>query len=144
MYYLLPFLYGRKPRLIVHSHNSFSRYPWQNKIFKPLLNKKVDECLACSKKAADWQFALDKKVRLINVGIDTNRFMFSEDSRRKIRQQLNISDDCLVIGNIGRLTPTKNQKFLIDICSEVIEKRGNVRLIIIGDGELREELLASG
>ncbi|ASN13122.1 glycosyltransferase [Latilactobacillus sakei] len=51
------------------------------------------------------------------------------------------SDD-LIFGNIGRLSPQKNQLFLIEIFSKIILNCNNAKLIIIGNGELEEQLKA--
>lgn len=141
MYYMLPFVVGKNsPKFVVHSHSSFGNRPMQNKIFKPLLNKYADVCWACSKKAAKWQFGKKKHVQLIKVGIETNRFCYSASQRSKIRDLYNLDDNCLVIGNVGRLSAIKNQTFLLSV-SLILKKRGiSFKLILIGDGEMREEI----
>ena len=50
-------------------------------------------------------------------------------------------NDKKVLISIGRLTRQKNFKFLIKNFSKIFEKNNNLQLIIIGDGEKKEELL---
>lgn len=45
-----------------------------------------------------------------------------------------------VVLNVARLHPQKNQKFLIRSFSKIIESEPNARLLLIGEGELRNEL----
>lgn len=52
-----------------------------------------------------------------------------------------IYDDKKVLISIGRLTRQKNFKFLIKNFRKLIEKNNNLKLVIIGDGEKKEELL---
>lgn len=49
-------------------------------------------------------------------------------------------DGCVVFTNIGRLTAQKNQLLLLKAFSIAIKKNNNIRLQIVGEGELREEL----
>ena len=50
-------------------------------------------------------------------------------------------NDKKVLISIGRLTRQKNFKFLIKNFSKLFEKNKNLQLVIIGDGEKKEELL---
>ena len=50
-------------------------------------------------------------------------------------------NDKKVLISIGRLTRQKNFKFLIKNFSKLFEKNNNLQLVIIGDGEKKEELL---
>jgi glycosyltransferase involved in cell wall biosynthesis len=70
--------------------------------------------------------------------------------REAVRSKLGIGDEDVLIGNVGRLTGQKNQSALIDILAEIRsrekngtvgkDRRGEYRLILIGDGEDREML----
>ena len=77
---------------------------------------------------------------VIRNGIQSNRFVFSEDLRRKMREELDIGESDFVIGNIGRLTAQKNQIFLVNVFVEIQKKRPNSKLILIGSGELEDEI----
>ena len=50
-------------------------------------------------------------------------------------------DGYFVMGHIGRFMMQKNHNFLIDVFSEVIKKRKNSKLLLIGDGPLKEEIM---
>lgn len=52
----------------------------------------------------------------------------------------NENDKYFWLCNVGRLTPQKNHKMLIEAFSIARKKNSNLRLLIVGDGELREEL----
>ena len=95
--------------------------------------------MACSKQAGDFLFK-NKNFDIIKNAIEAEKFMFNSDTREKIRKQLDIKDEFL-IGNIGRLTEQKNQMFLIDIFKEIKKKKKKSKLLIIGNGNLRKEII---
>lgn len=98
------------------------------------------EFAACSKLAGDFLFK-NKEYIVINNAIDLKKFYFNQQIRDKIRLQENISNDTIVIGNIGRFAPQKNQLFLIEILKLVVEKNHKVKLLLIGSGPLEEEIV---
>lgn len=133
--------YGIKVR-IIHSHQNKAADVLTHAVRNiPLIKiglKYANVNFACSKLAGDYLFK-NKKYYLINNAIDSNRFKYNPDVRKNMRKKLGIDGDCFVIGNVGRLCPQKNQKFLIDTFSLVSDEI-NSKLIIIGEGELQKDL----
>lgn len=108
-------------------------------IFSPIYKIIGDEFIACSKTAGEYLFK-NKNYKVIYNGIETSKFLFSKDSRNKIRQEFCISDDYLVIGHIGRFSPEKNHKFLIDILKKFKEVNSKTILLLVGQGDLFFEI----
>lgn len=133
--------YGIKVR-IIHSHQNKAADKLSHAIRNiPLIKiglKYANVNFACSKLAGDYLFG-KKKYYLINNAIDSKRFQYDPIKREKMRKELGIDKDCFLIGNVGRLCPQKNQMFLIDIFS-IVNKKINSKLVVIGEGELKEEL----
>lgn len=134
------------PKIIVHSHNTAPSVN-KNKLFILIhkLNRKLmydmaDIHLACSYKAARWLYGSRKTIILKN-GIDTEKYMYSELSRNRIRKHLNISPDCFVVGNVGRLTAQKNHLFLIELFKKIHQINSNSKLLIIGNGIQKPKIL---
>ena len=50
-------------------------------------------------------------------------------------------DGTIVLGHVARFNPEKNQKFSLEILKEMVKLHPNTILIMVGDGELREEIL---
>ncbi|WP_149024386.1 glycosyltransferase [Listeria cornellensis] len=48
--------------------------------------------------------------------------------------------DSFYFVTMGRLSPEKNQKMLVEAFAEVVAKREEAKLLLIGNGELKEEL----
>jgi len=61
---------------------------------------------------------------------------------RKKRRELGIGLEDFVIGNVARLETRKGHKFLIDVFKNIAgeQKDGPVKLLIIGEGNKREDL----
>lgn len=98
---------------------------------------------ACSQDAAEFLFSkreLEQKgYTFIPNGIDTQRFRFDPAVRKRVRAELGL-DGKLVIGNIGRLCDQKNQDFLLDVFAEVLRRRPESRLLLVGEGENKPRL----
>lgn len=140
--------YGINTR-IAHSHtiDFQTKNPLKKRvgnIFKRFLIKYSTDYFACSKVAGEWLFGNkvveSEKFKVIHNGVDVNKFTFSEENRKKIRNELNIEDDTIVIGHIGRFNTEKNHTFLIDIFDEIHKENKNWKMIFVGKGPLEEEL----
>ena len=84
-------------------------------------------------------FSKNKSMPMYN-GIDTSRFQKNLEMREKIRTEYHISDTDFLFINVGRLTEAKNQSGLINAFYSLSFHYQNVKLIIVGEGELRLEL----
>lgn len=96
---------------------------------------------ACSINAGKWLFGQkildDHRLTVLHNAVDTQEFKFNEGMRRKLRERLEIPDDQLVIGHIGRFNKQKNHDFLIDIFEAIRELQPYSKIVLIGDGPLR-------
>ena len=133
--------------VIVHSHNS---KPDDRKLrnmlgpfCKAIMPFVADVYLACSEEAANFMFPSSvlkkKKYHIVKNGIDLKRFSYDPALRQEFRLRFRCGDR-LILGNIGRLHPQKNHRYLLDIMKEVLKTRPDALLYLIGVGELDEEL----
>lgn len=111
---------------------------------RPFSKKYATDYFACSELAGRWLFG-DKtfeqgKVTIINNAIDLSKFKYDEKIRKEKRKELNINDDTLVVGHIGRFVAQKNHTFLIDVFNELHKKEKNSILLLIGQGPLMDEV----
>lgn len=136
--YILPIIYAKKagiPCRIMHSHNTSLLYKWAlpyHKFNKRRVEKYATHRFACSQEAGEWMF--NSNFIVIRNAVDLNRFAFNEKLRTQYRQELGVSKDDLVIGQIGRLSHTKNQDFTLDVLSSLRKKVKNCRLLFVGEG----------
>ena len=85
----------------------------------------------------------EKKIEVIHLGFDLERFNTDKDSKRKeFRKKWNLKENEIAIGIIGRLVPIKNHTFFIDAIQEVLKKSEfPVRAFIVGDGEEKQNIV---
>lgn len=84
-------------------------------------------------------FGDERQVEVLNNAVDTTAFAPNAENRAAYRKALNLHDDTVVIGHIGRFFEPKNHTFLIDVFSELVKKSKNYHLVLVGDGELRKK-----
>lgn len=80
----------------------------------------------------------EKGIVLLN-GVDLDRFAWSPDTRAQLRKDLGWEKG-YIIGHAGHMRAVKNQTFLINLMPELLKKRPETRLILLGDGEDRHKL----
>ena len=133
------------PCRIVHSHNG-SNMGGKIVAYLHEKNKKkiinyASDFFACSNVAADFMFPTDiikdGKVIIIKNAIDTNKYKYNKEIREDMRRQLGISNE-LLIGHVGRFHFQKNHKFILEIFEEVLKKQADAKILLIGNGELKE------
>jgi len=78
---------------------------------------------------------------VIPLGIDLSVYEQFETRRSRVRQELNASEDEVLIGIIGRLTEIKNHRLFLEAAALLKQSTdAKVRFLIIGDGALRADL----
>lgn len=145
---IVPLIVAKKtgiPKVIAHSHNSSSPGIIRNVLHyvnKHLIPRYATDYFACSNVAGQWLF--DEKLlqssefHVVHNALDIKKFLYSEPESVNIRKELAIEEK-FVIGHIGRFEEQKNHKFLLEIFHEVVKKRDDAVLILVGNGELLEE-----
>lgn len=133
-------------KVIVHSHCGGLVDNLKHKILVLLsslvMERHVDIYCACSRLAADWKFAPKHAERavILNNGIDDEKYLYDSERRQKIRAKLGYKNNDFVVGHVGRFTFQKNHPFLIDVFAEVAGRDNDARLLLVGDGEDKEQI----
>ena len=84
-----------------------------------------------------------KQIELVHgVGVDENKFNFemSEEEKNKLREGIGLNKDDYVISYVAELNKNKNQIMIIKAMEELIKYKDNIKLLLIGDGNLKEFL----
>lgn len=129
---------GGCKRRIAHSHNTQCEHVKADRMLRPLFKHLYTDAVACGKEAGMWLFG-DKPFLVLNNGRDLERFRFQEDVRLSVREEFSISES-LAVGHVGGFVPAKNHEFLLKIYEALIKKDPDIRLFMIGDGNLRSQI----
>jgi glycosyltransferase involved in cell wall biosynthesis len=137
---------GGAKKLALRSCNALTGLSLPQKVvnacLRPILNMVTNVKLAPSMLAAEFTFGkrvAHQEVHIINNGVDLNIFCFDAEGRKQVRKEFS-ADDKFVIGHIGRFHRQKNHRFLLDVFKSIKEKRENAILLLVGTGELEEDI----
>ena len=130
---------------VAHSHSAArATKHWKEQIKAKLrkdIEKYADYCLACSQDAGKWLFP-NREFIVLNNAIDTKRFSYCSQDAQEVRKELALGND-FVVGTVGRMIPVKNPMGIVEIFKALSEKKRDVRLLWVGDGQLRAEAEAA-
>lgn len=114
------------------------------------LTAKFKDKIICVSKF-DYQTAVKEKIfsenKLITIhnGIDKIDFFNKETARQRLQEYIQsskffIDENDFLIGSIGHLYKNKGYEYLINALKLIVDKNLSVKLMIIGEGEERQEL----
>ena len=104
----------------------------------------ADRVISVSNATSDW--LIQKRgvspysVTVIPYGV--NLSLYHQKENKAKLTELGISKDDPIVGMTGRLHSQKGHIYLIEAAREISRQIPNVRFLIIGDGPLREDLIA--
>lgn len=136
---------SRRPRLVSTRHNDdrFFLHPLIG-IVHYALSGSQDMIIAISDHIARFTIARGvqdpARVRRVYHGLHADDGRTEERDRARIRTELGVPQDAFLVGNVGRLTPQKGQRYLVAALPALLAEVPSVHLAIVGVGELREEL----
>jgi len=94
---------------------------------------------SCGIVAGEWLFGKQTDFMTMNNAIDTDSFSFDASISESYTEDFGLKDK-LVIGHVGRFNTQKNHSFLLNVFADVLKKKSNAVLVLIGDGGLRSKL----
>lgn len=124
---------------IVHAHTTKCMNIGLHKLLSPLFYCLCTKNLACGVAAGKFMFG-NRPFCIVNNGIDTDKFAYHQEHRDYIRNKYNWNS-CKVIGHVGYFSEVKNHRWIIEVFREIVKRDKSFRLVLIGDGELREEIV---
>lgn len=137
-------VHGEHGRDVFDLNGTNRKYNLLRRSLRPLVQRYV----AVSRDLAGWlerRLGVEPaRIRQIYNGVDTGRFSPGGDRAAGVAPDGFLPDDALVIGTVGRLAPVKDQRTLLAAFAELVRGEASrserLRLVIVGDGELRGEL----
>lgn len=136
---------AKKHQLVTIAHAHFDRdfinfKTYVQKILRAPIKNNADYLFACSKLAGAYVFNVNKEeVRVIKNALEPEKYIFNENIRKRKRAELGLKNE-MILGHLGRMEIEKNQLYLIDVFKAYHALNSKSILILIGEGELKEEL----
>jgi glycosyltransferase involved in cell wall biosynthesis len=137
-------LFTRVPVIITHVHSTYYNYKRRNILIERFLAKFTDRIICVSRAVQDFVVEYEgipkSKTTLI---YNAARAPESDEPYSELqdrRASLGFAKDDIVITIIASLTENKGHRILIDAFRHVFERHPEIRLMIVGDGPLRNEL----
>ena len=139
------------PKKVAHSHSDTRAAETNARIARKaylkameyLIEKNATHGLAASREAAACLYGKgweeDGRWGVLHCGIDLDPFKVEID-KKEVRRGLGLPEGAFVIGHVGRFSPQKNHKLLLETASEVFKSCDNCWLLLVGDGPLRPEM----
>ena len=137
------------PVRIAHAHSALDDGKGLMKaVYETVMRSMILHCatdlVACGERAGIrlfGQMAFEKRGNLIPNGIDVDAFRYDVEKGNQIRRRLGIGGRFL-IGHVGHLAGVKNQVFLLELMPQVLKKRPDGMLLLLGEGKDRPMLEA--
>ena len=138
--------YGKVKCCIAHSHQTEAT-PGLSGVVTNFLQKNVEKVatdyFACSEEAAKWIYSPELVkagiVKVIHNGADVEKYHFDSVEHEMLKKKMGYEGK-IIIGNVARFKKQKNHTFLIDIFAEIHKKNDQTVLVLVGQGELEEEM----
>lgn len=92
--------------------------------------------------AQDWRIMPADRIIVIENGIDAGAFACGQAASAEARARCGLKDGEFAVGVIGRFTAQKGHRHLIEAARIVCREIPAVRFLLVGDGELKTEILS--
>ena len=132
---------ARVPRVIHGEHGTLQLRGYQRLVQRVAWGR-ADRVLSVSSRLADRlarEVGFDRsRIHTIRNGVDTGRF--DTAGRAAARRDLEIGEDVVAIGTVGRLVAVKDQATLLSAFAQTFQRQSNAQLCLAGDGPLKDAL----
>ena len=131
------------PVVVAHEHGwAFSGSRRRRLLDRHLIARGSDVLIACSaedrRRMIDFEGIAPRDVVLVPNGIAAR----APSPSRNVRRELGIARDVPVVGSVGMLRPEKRFDVLVRAAAELVARRPEARVLIVGDGPERARLEA--
>ena len=131
-------------KLVLHEHAAFPRVPPYQVPIDLAMASMTDAGIAVSSTTKDFmvrrRFVPASKIRVVFNGAPLDEF--KPDSRERIaavRSRFGIPRNAPLLGTVGRLDAQKGNAHLLAALPAVAARHPEVRLLLVGEGELMDE-----
>jgi len=113
---------------------------WMERVLALLSDRIVTVSEGQRQELAGYGIAPLEKITVVPLGFELEELLACESHRGELRRELGLTDGNKLVGIVARLVPIKNHHLFLQAAQVVAEAMPQVRFLVVGDGELREEL----
>lgn len=77
---------------------------------------------------------------VVRNGVDFRKYRDVASDTNEIRKSLGIGKDAYVVGHVGRFSSVKNHTFLMEVFQQILAKRPEAHLLLVGSGATKEQV----
>lgn len=128
---------------VTHSHNASETGLLKKtltRLLLPFLNSMATHRLACGREAGEHLYH-GHSYKVFPNAIDLSAFSYKENHALDIRMKLGFNTEDIIIGHVGRFEYQKNHAFLLDVFSVLNSQNPKTKLLLIGSGSLKDEIV---
>jgi len=113
---------------------------WMERLLARLSDRIVTVSEGQRQELAAYGIAPLEKITVVPLGFELEELLACESHRGELRRELGLTDGNKLVGIVARLVPIKNHHLFLQAAQVVAEAVPQARFLVVGDGELREEL----
>lgn len=85
-------------------------------------------------------FKAQKVERINGIGVDNKRFKLEtlDGEKQALREEFDLKLNDIVLTYVAELIPRKNQSLIIESMKNILDENGNVKLLLVGTGRLKD------
>jgi len=135
---------ARVPVIITHVHSTYYNYGKRNLLIERFLSYFTDRII-CVSQAVESFVTVNERIRsektcLIYNAVVPPDHLLNDHQRKQIRTSLGFYSEAIIIAVVASLTANKGHGILLEAFAQVFRSHPSIRLLIVGDGPLREQL----
>jgi glycosyltransferase involved in cell wall biosynthesis len=127
---------------IVHEHICDAAIPASQRLADRVLRSRTAAAIAVSKPVADFlvekRFISARDVRIVHSGVPLE--LFRQPPTGRWHRALGLPDGHQLVATVGRLHASKGLAYFLKAARQVLDAVENVTFLIVGDGDLHDEL----
>lgn len=132
------------PVIVYSKHETYKNKRLIDRLKASLIfNRTVDKAIATSevtrKHLLYYEMLLPSKIGFVQNPVDTEQFKFSAAERSRLRKELGVPKEALVVGNVARFVPRKGNEYFIETAAGVCRAHPDVYFMLVGYGDDEEK-----
>jgi len=115
---------------------------WIERFLARLSDRIVTVSEGQRRELAGYGIAPLEKITVVHLGFELEALLVCQSHRGELRHELGLTAENKLVGIVARLVPIKNHRLFLQAAQVVAKAMPQARFLVVGDGELREELEA--